>query len=404
MIRFKLVQLKNKPNKQGEYPIFLRMTKNRKQVYIHTTTRCKESEWDKDNQVVKSRNDRVRLNNIIQEKKNSVISKFNSLDLERRELISVDEFKDILSSSTKHSVNIFQLFDNKIEKLIEIGKIGNARYYKDSKNSVKNFTKSNKLNIHNINHKWLSDYQHYLSKRECKESTIAARMRAIRAIFNKAIKDGIISKDKYPFGDKYKIHQLKSDVHYRALPEESIKAIKNMDIKKYPHLKLSVDLFLFSYYARGINFKDMMLLKRANISNGNRLNYTRSKTNVSFSFNLHKEALRIANYYIQNRLNTEYLFPILLHNNLNPSQIEYRKHKTISKFNKDLKEIAEVCGIEFKLTSYVARHSFASNLKEKNVPTDKISQAMGHKNIQITQVYLKKFNDSVIESAVNLLD
>ena len=86
-----------------------------------------------------------------------------------------------------------------------------------------------------------------------------------------------------------------------------------------------------------------------------------------------------------------------------PQQLEYRKHKTLQKFNNDLQKIAKLCEIETKLTSYVARHSFATNLKQKGVSTDIISEAMEHQNVAITQTYLKELESSVIESAVEQL-
>jgi integrase/recombinase XerD len=88
---------------------------------------------------------------------------------------------------------------------------------------------------------------------------------------------------------------------------------------------------------------------------------------------------------------------------LTPLQIQNRKHKTISRLNKDLKEIGRLCDIDFDLTSYVARHSFASNLKEMGVATDIISEAMGHKNLTITQTYLNKLKNDVIDNAMNEL-
>lgn len=85
------------------------------------------------------------------------------------------------------------------------------------------------------------------------------------------------------------------------------------------------------------------------------------------------------------------------------TQIENRKHKTLQRYNKELKEIAEVLGINKSLSSYVARHSFANCLKQKGVATDKISESMGHKNLTITQTYLKELGNSVLDEAIEIL-
>ena len=86
-----------------------------------------------------------------------------------------------------------------------------------------------------------------------------------------------------------------------------------------------------------------------------------------------------------------------------PPQLENRKHKTLQRYNKELKEIAEICGIDKTLTSYVARHSFANCLKQKGVATDIISESMGHQNLSITQTYLKEFDNSVLDKAIEIL-
>jgi len=115
---------------------------------------------------------------------------------------------------------------------------------------------------------------------------------------------------------------------------------------------------------------------------------------------LTEPAKRILDQYKKNAQITGYLFPILLQQNLTIKQQTYRKHKTLSQFNRNLKEIGRLCNIEFDLTSYVARHSFATHLKHKNTPTDIISEALGHQNLNVTQTYLSRFGNEVIDNAL----
>ncbi|MFN5850057.1 MAG: tyrosine-type recombinase/integrase, partial [Chitinophagales bacterium] len=117
-----------------------------------------------------------------------------------------------------------------------------------------------------------------------------------------------------------------------------------------------------------------MLLKHSNISKDYTLSYIRSKTKSPLAFELHKEAIKIVKHYQKNKINTEYLFPILLNDNMTAQQIFNRKHKTLSKFNKDLKEIGRLCNIDIDLSSYTARHSQASNLYNAGVPSDIIKE------------------------------
>jgi len=109
------------------------------------------------------------------------------------------------------------------------------------------------------------------------------------------------------------------------------------------------------------------------------------------------------NFYQEFSLDTKYVFPILLKDNLTPSQLGNRKQKTLQRYNKDLKEIAKICEIDKPISSYVARHSFANCLKQKGVATDVISESMGHQNLAITQAYLKELDSSVLDDACKLL-
>jgi site-specific recombinase XerD len=142
----------------------------------------------------------------------------------------------------------------------------------------------------------------------------------------------------------------------------------------------------------------MMKLRWENVEN-DKIVYTRSKTKGRFIIKVLNPVQDILDFYSGINNSTNYVFPILLHEGLTPMQIENRKFKTLKKFNSDLKKIAEIVGINKPVTSYVARHSFATNLKEVGVSTDVISQSMGHQNLSITTAYLKDFENNIIDDA-----
>jgi integrase len=334
----------------------------------------------------------------------------NALTIEEKEKISINQLiNSVVTEKTlsKSTTNFFEIIENKENELIEAGKIGTAKWLHDTRNSMLKFHPSHKLDLRDINVEWLKKYELFLKKNNCMDSGIAVRMRAIRSIYNKAIKDKNIkiSYELYPFKE-YQISKLKGEKKIRAISLDEINSIKKLDTTEYPHLQLTKDLFLFSYYTGGMNYIDVAKLTWNNIYRHNdeeRIEYVRSKTKGKFDFKLIEPAKEILNYYRNKKTNTNYIFPILLHENLTPKQIADRKHKMLTKFNKDLKEIGLICNIDFDLTSYVARHSFASNLKQKNVATDIISEAMGHQNIKVTQVYLKRFENEVIDEALETL-
>jgi integrase len=181
-----------------------------------------------------------------------------------------------------------------------------------------------------------------------------------------------------------------------------VKKIRELDLTEFPNLIETKNYFVFSYLTGGMNFVDMAKLTWENIKN-DRIEYTRSKTKSHFSFKVTSEVKQILTYYKKINKGTKYVFPILLKDELTIEQIYNRKDKILKKFNKELKKIAELCGIDSKITSYVSRHSFASNLKEKGFATEIITESMGHKNPQYTQVYLKELDKSIIDNAIDSL-
>lgn len=404
MIKFKLVILENTKRKNGKNLIFLRLTQKNKVKYISTTVECDANDWLGVKEMLKKTNDKsIKNNYLINEFKSHWENKYNSLPIEKRELITIEQFILEIENEKKQfeRQDFFKIVDSKIELLSSSGKMGSANCYKDMMNSVKNFSNGKSFFLDSINAEWLRKYETYLKKRNCKDTSISVRMRAIRTIFNESIENGIVSPEIYPF-KSYKISKLKQANNVRAIDIEDVKKISELDTKLYPKLKLSKDLFMFSYYTGGMNYKDMMLLEHSNFYNNySRISYVRSKTNGHFDFSISDKAKEIVDYYVNRSIGTKYLFPILLKDNLTPIQISNRRHKTISQYNKDLKTIGMLCNIDFDLTSYTARHSFASNLKNKGVATDIISEAMGHQNIKVTQVYLKRLENEVIDNVMN---
>jgi integrase/recombinase XerD len=435
MIKFKLVVVKNKLDANGQYPIYLRITQYKTQRFINTGQRCNpKKEWDKNKEMLIGKHDDLkRANNALAEIKNKWVNHYLALPIDIRESINVEAFIKLVEGKKQNfdTLDYFALVKSKIEDLQSIGQISTANWHKDTMNTIILFelikeakakgvkdtdkiksityfkglskTKTPKLNIENMNVEWLKKYELHLRQRKYKESSISVRMRSIRVIFNDCIENGLISQDKYPF-KQFKISKFKSNKNPRAISIDDIKKIESLDTTVHDKLKLSKDLFLFSYYSGGINFKDMLQLERSQIYNENsRITYIRSKTNRRLDFKLSSKAQEIVEYYSHYRTDTKYLFPLLLMDNLTPMQIYNRRHKTISQFNKDLKMIGLLCDIEFDLTSYVARHTFANTLKSKGIPTDVISETMDHKNIKTTQGYLKRLENSVIDDAMDSL-
>ncbi len=397
MINIKII-IRKKRLSNGEYPVYLRVTKDRQSKYFKTIFNVLENEWDFiSGRFKKSNPNYIQNNRLLLKIQERAYKLLTELELEKEEFSLEDFEKRFRVEKNSHKNNFFVFWQEVIKEMEASGRAGNARANRDSYRSLKLFNRSERLKFQEVTPAFLSKYEVFLRARGGSDGGIGVRMRAIRAVYNRAIDRNVIKSTFYPFRS-YKISRLKSKGQKRALTIEQVQSIIKMDINSYPHLVDSRNYFIFSFYTRGMNFTDMMKLEWKNIK-GDRIFYTRSKTKGNFIVKILPPVEDILDYYRAAANGTKYVFPILLKNNLSPQQIEDRKSKTLKRFNKDLKEIGAICEIDRKITSYVARHSFANCLKQKGIATDIISESMGHTNLTVTQAYLKELDSSLLDEA-----
>ncbi len=386
----------------GRYPIALRVSKDRKSKFFQTIFRAFPNEWNQTTgSFVKKNSNYTQNNRLLLKFKDRALKILTDLEMEKEDFTLKDFENRFRVESNSVEQNIFYFWDEIIGEMISAGRTGNARANKDTFHSLHLFHKTTRLTFKEITPALLYKYEVFLRSRGGSDGGIGVRMRAIRALYNFAIERKIVKEEFYPFRS-YKISKLKGKGLKKALSMEQVKKIVNLDLKKYPLMTNARNFFVFSFYTRGMNFADMMKLEWDAVD-GDKIVYTRSKTKGNFMVKILPPVREILDFYFEYSLGTKYVFPILLKDNLTPSQLENRKHKTLQRYNKDLKEIAQICGIDKPLSSYVARHSFANCLKQKGVATDVISESMGHQNLAVTQAYLKELDSSVLDEASELL-
>lgn len=250
-----------------------------------------------------------------------------------------------------------------------------------------------------INVAWLTRFEHYQrAERGMKAGGIAANMRTLRAICNRAIKAGIMRQDWYPFRD-YSLKHLNQPTPKRAIPISDIQRFIDAPVENDKE-RLARDLFIFSLYTRGMNLVDIAHLKPQNIQSG-RIEYTRRKTHTGYSIALNEITLALLERYAIP--GAQYLFPILSEFHVTEKQQQERIHRVMVDINQSLRTIAGRLSIPGYISFYTARHTYASALKERGVSTDVISEALGHSNLKTTEIYLKQFDRSVIDKADALL-
>lgn len=224
-------------------------------------------------------------------------------------------------------------------------------------------------------------------------NTISFYTRILRAVYHRAIEDGII-EDRNPFRHVYT--GVDKTVK-RAIPLVYVKKIKALDLSLSLPLDYARDMFLMSFYLRGMSFIDMTFLRKADLKNGYVV-YRRRKTGQRLTIEWTQEMQVILDKYQENP--TQYLLPIIKTVGIN----ERCAYRNIGyNINRSLKKIARMVGISIPLTMYVARHSWASAAKAKGIPISVISEGMGHDSEATTQIYLASLDTSIVDKANSLI-
>ena len=302
---------------------------------------------------------------------------------------------DVIEEFNKYVNNysLFNFMENIIAKLKQNGKIRTAETYKVTLNSFKKFRKDEDIMLDNLTSEIMEAYEAWYHNRGVTPNSISFYTRILRAVYNRAVENDII-ENRNPF--KHVYTGVDKTVK-RALSLQTIKKIKSLDLSLTPALDFARDMFLISFYLRGMSFIDMAFLRKADLVNGY-ITYRRRKTGQQLIIEWTKEMQFILDKYPDNV--TDYLLPIIK----NPGTNEIYTYRNVGyNINHNLKKIAQMVGISIPLTLYVARHSWASIAKSKNIPIATISEAMGHDSEQTTRIYLASLDTTVVDKANSLI-
>ncbi len=401
---------KNRKLKNGAYPVVLQVMflRKPKRFTLGKNLWCFEADWNEAAGTFKKSTENYREKNAILDKVKHRVNEI-LFEFERdKQPFTFEAFEDKLTGNEKKQV--YSSFDKFLATLVDEmraqSKLGNAKIYNDFGVALNNYRSTSKIVLSDINYNFLKGFETHLYKRGCTGGGIHHYMRTLRAIFNEAIRRGLVSKDFYPFKSQlnpngYSLMNLKSEAAPRAVSLEDIERIKRFDVTSYPNLNLPWKVFLFSYYAFGLNFADLVVLKRSNIQNG-RIVYRRAKTGKEYSVAITEPMQAILSEFA--RKDSIFLFPFLTESiHQTPLQIMNRKHKVLKQINDGLKVISGLLDLPASLTTYVARHTFATTLKDKGVNVAIISECLGHADLSTTQAYLKKFEQSKLDEVASLL-
>jgi integrase/recombinase XerD len=318
---------------------------------------------------------------------------------------SFEQFEaDLKRKEAPLITSLQEYYTTQIAVLDEQGRVGLSGLYLENKRILEKF-KPNAM-LTDVNTRFLESFEYWMrNERSNKDTTISVKMRNLQRVINQAIEDKLFKQADYPFGEKrYSINKrLDNKTKKIAITLDKIGKLKTLELYPGSWLHIAQQMFLFSYYSRGMNFVDMTYLKWSQITDEH-ISYVRKKTRGSFEIPVNEHNGTILQYFKANyQLEGNYVFPILnpsIHKTL--KQQYTRKKTALDAVNHALKKLAEMIGEhKLRLTTNVDRHTYATGLKRSGANTAYITEALGHATQEQTETYLAEFERGVIESWEN---
>ena len=400
MSSVKIIQRTDKKGKTDIAPLYIQVIIDRQRKLVATGISVPTSAWDSETQRIKRKYPQasslqLKLDTQAEEIRHN-IQRLEVMDLP----ISMDS---VFGKEAKHiTITIKGYFLELIEDFIKQGKVGTADKHRHCLNLL---SQCNPVEVRFVafTAAYVQRFIAYLKNKGNTPNSVLTKLSVLRAVYNKAVEEGIYMPRENPFkGINMKHRRPKK----RAILKEDIQRIKELDIPENhdpASMGCANDLFLFSYYSAGINFTDIARLRYGNVHK-DVVYYRRHKTGKDMMFPLTPANLPILHrYWVDGKDMDDYIFPILdKTRHQTDTQVFNRLHKVLAQVNKSLAQIAELAGIE-KLTTYVARHTYATVMKRAGVNIAIISETMGHSDIKTTQIYLDSFEDTqIVEAMKNL--
>ena len=302
----------------------------------------------------------------------------------------IDELMDEIRSLPPVQT-LFSFVHQQIDNLNLQGRMGTATTYGNMIRNFMLFRNGCDLTFDMLTPDLINQYEQWLHLRGVRANSSSCYMRTLRAAYRKAVQE-MLTPDRNPFCNVFTgyAHTVK-----RALTAGQVKQIVNLDLPSGSAEAFARDLFLFSLYTRGMSFVDMAFLRKSNLSCGS-LTYSRQKTGQTLSIAWEPCMQEIVERYAHITKNSVYILPIITR----ADGTERRQYlSAIRECNRTLKRVGLLAHLLLPLTTYVARHTWASLAQEMNIPISVIRDGMGHENLRTTQIYLASINSHVVDKA-----
>lgn len=297
----------------------------------------------------------------------------------------VQEFQEQTSEIT-----LFNYMRNMIDRFWRQGQYRTSETYSSALNSFSEFRNGVDLYFEDMDSDLLLAYEYHLKSKSLSPNTISFYMRRLRAVYNKAMDDGF-AENRSLFK---RVFTSSEKTIKRAVSLRHIKQLKNLDLSYSSSKEFARDIFLFSFYTRGMSFVDIAYLQEKDLK-GKVLSYRRKKTGQLLSIHWEDCMQEIVDKYSSSSI-SPYLLPIIKNHEFDLRK-QYQNVQSL--INRNLKSIGKDLNLPIPLTMYVARHSWASIARSEGIPISVISEGMGHDSESTTQIYLASLETQIIDKA-----
>ncbi len=398
------VVLRKKKNKEGNFPLVIRITHNRKASFVYTGQYISEQHWDELNQKVKkSHPNSTRLNNYLVKKVAEANNKLIELATENKIVSAKTVQKKIKNQDSPTS--FCELSSQYLQNLEQSGKYSTLKSDKSRIDNFKNFLKTDDIYFQDITEMLIKKFQAYLkSKLNNSDRSIVNHLIVLRSLYNLAIREGIVDSKYYPFG-KGKINVKIPQSIKIGLNKEELLTLEALELPIHSPIWNARNVWLVSFYFAGMRVSDVLRLKWSDFQD-NRLHYSMGKNKKVGTLKIPEKVANILNFYLKDKQSdTDFIFAELKQANLKDLEDVNRKIGTaVKKFNKYMKQISEKAKINKKITMHIARHTFG-NISGDKIPIQMLQRLYRHSSVTTTIGYQSNFiykdTDDALDSVIN---
>ena len=396
----KLMLNKSRILNNGSYPLVFQVIHNRRKKLLYTGYRMKEEVFDESEGKIMNglgstftATEVVKMNRELRKMRNRIDTRIRQLERAGEEFTVEDILTQNAFGTGKPQFYLLRYINAQIERKQELKKVGMAAAYKSTRSSLARFIGRPDVRMSEVDSAFVRRYEDFLYSNGSSGNTVSYYLRNLRSLYNQAVADGYHPRGEYPFA---KAQTRPAKTVKRALSRTDMQNLADLNLENEPELEFTRDLYLFSFYAQGMAFVDIVLLRKSDICNGV-LAYSRHKSKQLIRIAVTSQMQGLMDKY---KTENEYLFPIIS----GEYASGYKQYRlALGRINRHLKKIAVAADIKVPLTTYTARHTWATLARDYGAPISVISAGLGHTSEEMTRVYLKDFDVSMLNQVNSIV-